>query len=463
LQFFSLKRFAARPSPLLQAGFVGLMSAAGGTALRGLLDMFAPGMAPYPLVFPAVLFATLFSGLRAGLIAGIVGIVAADFFFVEPRLTFQPSNLTHALSLLGTAFAVAMVLWFSSKYRNLLSSHVREREEIMASQLEMFEKSHGLMAVLEGPEFRLKYANPAYLRAVQKDKESVLGKPLSEVMPDVEPNFVLLEKVRQTGEAFTGRSLPVDHLIEGVRQTRYHDLALQPIWSAGGGSVGAIFLEAYEVTDKVEAEARLRFLMGEVDHRANNLLAVVQSIIKLTKADSVEALRRAQVGRINALARVHQVLAEARWRGADLDRLVREELQPYALGNEERVRIQGPSMPLGPAEAEALAIALHELATNAAKYGAFSTAAGRVDVVWTRGGQGGRHIRWQEGGGPPVVTPDRKGLGARVLERALAAVPGGRTQLSWRPEGLVCEFYLPPEAPQQPGDNEQMADLLEAS
>jgi two-component system CheB/CheR fusion protein len=104
-------------------------------------------------------------------------------------------------------------------------------------------------------------------------------------------------------------------------------------------------------------------------------------------------------------------------------------------------------MPLTPAEAVAMAI--YELATNAAKYGAFSTPTGRVNVTWGCDSNGARHICWQEDGGPPVTEPDRPGLGTRLLRQALAA-SGGRTQLLWRPEGLVCEFDLPPESKRAP-------------
>jgi two-component sensor histidine kinase len=210
--------------------------------------------------------------------------------------------------------------------------------------------------------------------------------------------------------------------------------------------------------EREEAENHLRFLLREVDHRANNLLAVVQSIVKLTKADDGELLRRTLLGRISALGHAHQLLAASRWRGADLATLVGQELRPYALGDAGRVSIRGPSMPLSSGEAEALAMAIHELATNAAKYGAFSTPGGMVAVTWDRDHSGARHIRWQEDGGPAVVTPDRKGFGARVLEQALAAVPGGRTALVWRPEGLICEFDLAPQGQKElraPADEEK--------
>jgi two-component sensor histidine kinase len=202
--------------------------------------------------------------------------------------------------------------------------------------------------------------------------------------------------------------------------------------------------------EREEAAERLRFLLLEVDHRANNLLAVVQSMVSLANVDSDEALKLKHdlLGRIGALARAHQLLASTRWRGADLATLVKEELQPYTLGDSARAHARGPSMPLSPAEAEGVAMAIHELATNAAKHGAFSAPGGRVQVTWWRDSSGARHIRWQEDGGPQVEKPDRRGLGTRVLERALAA-SGGRTRLLWRPEGLVCDFDLPHEAQQK--------------
>jgi two-component sensor histidine kinase len=201
--------------------------------------------------------------------------------------------------------------------------------------------------------------------------------------------------------------------------------------------------------ERREAEGHLRLLVREVDHRANNLLAVVQSMVNLTKADSVEALKRDLLGRIGALARAHNLLASTRWRGANLETLVEEELRPYTLGERGRVHAEGPSMPLSSAEAEAVAMSIYELATNAAKYGAFSAPTGRVKVTWGRDSSGARHILWQEEGGPPVTKPERIGLGTRLLRQALAA-SGGRTKLLWRAEGLICEFVLPPESERAP-------------
>jgi two-component sensor histidine kinase len=210
--------------------------------------------------------------------------------------------------------------------------------------------------------------------------------------------------------------------------------------------VQAVFIEGYEVTDKVEAERQLTFVTREVDHRANNLLAVIQSIVRLSRATSQEDLQRNLIGRIDALARAHQLLASARWLGADLRRLVEEELLPYTLGEPDRTRLAGPELALSPNEAQALAMGLHELATNAAKYGALSTSTGQIRVTWRRESSGARRLRWQEDGGPRVAPPTHKSFGTSVLDLTLRGV-GGRTRLLWRPEGLICEFELPPEPP----------------
>jgi two-component sensor histidine kinase len=139
-------------------------------------------------------------------------------------------------------------------------------------------------------------------------------------------------------------------------------------------------------------------------------------------------------------------LSEARWSGAALRRLVVEELLAYSLGEASRVSICGEDVALSPAAAQALAMVLHELATNATKYGALSAPGGRVDVSWSRQEAGDLTIRWTETGGPPVTPPTRRGLGAVMLSRALAGGLGGGTTMDWRPEGLVCELRLPGEA-----------------
>jgi two-component sensor histidine kinase len=169
----------------------------------------------------------------------------------------------------------------------------------------------------------------------------------------------------------------------------------------------------------------------------------VQGVISLSKAETPAALKEVLIGRISALARAHQLLAGGRWIGADLRRLVEEDLRPFGSADDTRVRIDGEPYALAPAVAQGVAMAVHELATNAVKHGALSTPAGRVSVSWTPpSGDTPATIVWRETGGPTVSEPTRRGLGMTVLEQALTAARGGRTRLVWAPEGLVCELSL---------------------
>ncbi len=198
-----------------------------------------------------------------------------------------------------------------------------------------------------------------------------------------------------------------------------------------------------DITIRKEDEERLRLLAREVDHRANNLLAVVQSAISLSTAEDAKGLKQVLIGRISALARAHQLLAEGRWVGADLRRLVEEELRAFSAPDDGRVSITGESLELSPHLAQAVAMAVHELATNAVKHGALSAPGGRVEVSWTSGAAGQAPvITWRESGGPPVRKPERLGLGASLLERALKGTIGGRTEIDWAESGLVCRLWL---------------------
>ncbi|CAN5876043.1 hypothetical protein BH11PSE1_BH11PSE1_27170 [soil metagenome] len=197
-----------------------------------------------------------------------------------------------------------------------------------------------------------------------------------------------------------------------------------------------------DITDRRESEERLKLLAREVDHRANNLLTVVQATVALTSAPTPEALKAIITGRVSALAHAHQLISEARWRGAELRRLVEEELRPYRLGAEGRVRFEGPDVTLSPHAAQSAAMALHELATNAAKYGALSSAAGEVSVAWTLDDEQVTLV-WTETSGPPVAAPSRRGLGLNMLQRALGGATGGEAVLDWRESGLVARLTLP--------------------
>jgi len=197
-----------------------------------------------------------------------------------------------------------------------------------------------------------------------------------------------------------------------------------------------------DITVRKENEERMRLLAREVDHRANNLLAVVQSAISLSRAEDAASLKQVLIGRVTALARAHQLLADGRWVGADLRRLIEDELGAFAGPDDGRVSITGETLELSPHLAQAVAMAIHELATNAVKHGALSAPGGRVDVAWTQPSGAAPLISWRESGGPPVVKPERFGLGATLLERALRGTIGGKTEIEWAESGVVCRLWL---------------------
>jgi two-component sensor histidine kinase/DNA-binding response OmpR family regulator len=197
-----------------------------------------------------------------------------------------------------------------------------------------------------------------------------------------------------------------------------------------------------DITERKEAEQRQAILAREVDHRARNALAVVQSIVRLTKANSVENYKAALEGRLGALARAHVLLSELRWQGADLKRLADDELAPYRTGEADKIVMSGSDVILQPAPAQTLALAIHELATNAAKYGALSSSTGKVRLTWDLSPDG-LELRWIESGGPCVTAPAASGYGTRVVTASVEGQLGGRAVFEWLAEGLRCTLRIP--------------------
>ncbi|WP_439597052.1 PAS domain-containing protein [Falsiroseomonas sp.] len=201
-----------------------------------------------------------------------------------------------------------------------------------------------------------------------------------------------------------------------------------------------------DVTERREADERQTLLMRELDHRAKNALAVVQAAVRMTPKEDPEAFATAVLGRIGALARAHTLLAQGKWDGVGLRELVQGEMAPFlSPDGTPRVRLEGPAVVLAPTAAQAISMALHELATNATKHGALSTPEGRVALDWaTEPGQSQLRLNWSESGGPAIqAAPARQGFGSRVLEATIAGQLGGRILLHWRSTGLVCEMTIP--------------------
>ena len=206
-----------------------------------------------------------------------------------------------------------------------------------------------------------------------------------------------------------------------------------------------------DITDRKEAEERQALLTREVDHRARNALAVTQSIVRLTRAGNIKSYIAAVEGRIGALSRAHTLLSESRWQGADLIKLVDEELSPYRT-SADKIAATGPHVSLRPVTAQILALALHELATNAAKYGALSSPGGKIKLSWELDA-GLLRLHWIEVGGPPARVPTAQGFGTKIITASVTSQLGGEAVFDWNSGGLNCTLSLP--IADQPGPFER--------
>jgi PAS domain S-box-containing protein len=208
-----------------------------------------------------------------------------------------------------------------------------------------------------------------------------------------------------------------------------------------GGRIVRMSGVTVDITGQKEAENRQILLAGEVDHRAMNVLTVVQSILRLTRANDIEAYVAAVEGRVHALGQAHALLSQSRWQGAEFGKLVEDELAPYRTGPDTVVTL-GPNIALEPTTAQTVALALHELATNAAKYGALSVPSGRVRITWDVQPDS-IELHWLENGGPAVEAPTVNGFGTRVISAIIEGQLGGAATFDWQREGLQCTLSIP--------------------
>jgi PAS domain S-box-containing protein len=268
--------------------------------------------------------------------------------------------------------------------------------------------------------------------------EEAIGQPITIVIPQnrQDEERTILTRIRR-GER-------IDHF-ETVRQRKHGSLivvslTVSPVKNAEGKIVGASKI-ARDITEQKRNQEQIAILAREAEHRSKNLLATVQATINLSQSDTPRGLKHAIEGRIRALANVHSLFVETRWIGAELSAIATQELSPYSETDETRVQIDGPQVLLEPNAAQAIAVTLHEMATNAAKYGALSVPKGQVALKWSHGADERLILRWTEVGGPAVQPPARQGFGGRVVERMIRQLKG-KVYFDWRPQGLVCEITL---------------------
>ncbi|MDG2531003.1 sensor histidine kinase [Caulobacter endophyticus] len=305
----------------------------------------------------------------------------------------------------------------------------------------LFMQAPSFMAVLRGPEHRFDLVNNAYTQLI--GWRDVVGLPLREALPEVvEQGFVtLLDRVTATAEAFIGREIKValQRTPDGPLEDRFLDFIYQPIIEPDG-SVSGVLVEGSDVTDKVLAGEQQRLLLDELNHRVKNTLATVQAIARQTLRGALtpEAFARAFEARLLALSQTHNALTDSQWAGAGLRQILSQELAPY---DPARIAMEGPDVNLPARIALSLGMVFHELATNAAKYGALSTEAGRLRLTWSVVNDA-LGFEWREEGGPPVTAPTRHGFGSRLIERSIGAELRGQVAIDYAQGGLICRFTV---------------------
>lgn len=311
--------------------------------------------------------------------------------------------------------------------------------------VEMFMQAPGFVAILSGPEHRFQMHNDAYSQLI--GHRDIAGKSVRQALPELEGQgfYDLLDSVYATGESYEGResAAQLQRQPDGLLETVYLNFIYQPIRDDAGAVVG-IFVQGHDITENVLAAQRQKLMIDELNHRVKNTLATVQSIAIQTARSNTDPASFAETfqSRIMALSHTHNLLTQTHWEGADLRAILEHETEAYG---PTRISLNGPPVSLEPAVVLSLGMIFHELATNAAKYGALHTPDGRILIDWGLADQRHRKLKlsWREIGGPTVAVPARKGFGSRLIERNIRHDLAGEIDLVYAPEGLIAELTVP--------------------
>ena len=285
------------------------------------------------------------------------------------------------------------------------------------------------------------YMNAAAERLTGYRFEETLGRPLHDVIHHTHPD----------GTPFPLQDCPIDRAFPENSQEQGEEVFVHkdghfypvaftasPIRDDNSRTIGTI-IEVRDITEQKRTEEARELLMREVDHRARNVLAIVQSLVTLTNAPDLAVYREILLGRVSALARAQGSLAAQQWGGAAVEEVLSKELS--AIAPVEAYRLEGPPHTLKPDQVQPLGMIIHELATNAAKYGALTRKSGLVLLTW-RAGPDGLEFEWRESGGPSVQPPQGRGFGSRLIT-SLAQQLGTEVRMTWAVEGLAVAFQVP--------------------
>lgn len=362
-----------------------------------------------------------------------------DTGFWEGELKFRNFQTGQLIPVLYNIFPVrdstSAITAYGTVTRNLTDS--KSAEQRLRSLASIVESSDDAI-VSKSLDGIIANWNKGAERIFGYTSEEAIGQPITIVIP--------ADRRSEEREILTRirRGERIDHF-ETIRQRKdggliVVSLTVSPVKDDDGKIVGAAKI-ARDITEQKRNQELISTLAREAEHRSKNLLATVQATVRLSQSETPDGLKRAIEGRIQALANVHSLFVKTRWIGADLSTIATQELAPYSEKNQRRVRIDGPPVFLEPDLAQAIAISLHELAINAAKYGALAVPNGQVELKWSHDAGGRLHLRWTESSGPKAQEPTHKGFGGRIIEQMIAQ-RSGKMNFDWRADGLVCEITL---------------------
>ena len=349
-----------------------------------------------------------------------------------------------ALSAIGLPLLIAMILATNALGRSLAGQHRRLEQttarlqvvldashlgtwhlDVRSGASEMNERWAQIVGHTAG---EITNSSQEWVRRLHPDEKDHVLQALSDMLEDRAPLMHLEHRLRHKDGHW------VWVLDSGCVVER--DEAGKPLVATG---------TLLDISERRETEKRLRILMGEVDHRSKNLLAVVHSLINLMPPDELPRFKATLLGRVKALGHVHTLLSEAGWSGVKLAKLVATETAPYRSGPPPLIVASGPPVTLHAAAAQAFAMVLHELMTNSAKYGALSAPTGRVAILWAVPSDPALPLvlTWSETGGPPVVAPTRDGFGSKLLVTLVVDQLGGTIDTAWQEAGAVITITVP--------------------
>jgi len=397
---------------------------------------------PQPILVPDVEAAEFPAPIRAALQADKIGALA--FFplvsageLIGKFMTYYPEPHEFDRVEQTIALTIARQLGFSIAQLRAaeLQRRVGETGRLLASIVE----SSADAIVSKDLEGIVTSWNHGAQRIFGYTAEEMIGKSITLLIPSdrQDEERTILDKIRR------GERLESYETIRRRKDGSLLDISLtvSPLRDANGRIVGASKI-ARDITERKQAMARLELLTRELHHRTKNLFAIVHAIISRSFAGktSVQEARDAALNRLHSLALTNAMLVDRDWRGADIREVVQSQLRPFG----GRVAIEGPPLELSAKAAQSFALAVHELATNAAKYGALSNASGRISVEWSTDGteeeKPAYRFSWSEAGGPPVSSPGRAGFGSAVLEQAMSEYVERPPLIDYATEGFHYEL-----------------------